>query len=98
MVVSVNSKPNLEDFHSLLKKTVSNLEKEALEKTDDYLKLLGRKLEDKVFDLMKANAIGTPFWNSIELISGQKFPDIIAKKYYGVEVKSTKQNHWKSTH
>src|SRR5699024_4235335 len=30
-------------------------------------------------------------------ISGQKFPDIIAKKYYGVEVKTTKSNSWTST-
>jgi hypothetical protein len=42
-------------------------------------------------------AIGSPFENSIELIGGQKFPDIVAKKYYGVEVKTTTQNHWKTT-
>ena len=42
-------------------------------------------------------AIGTSFENSIELIGGQKFPDIVAKKYYGIEVKTTTQNHWKTT-
>ena len=42
-------------------------------------------------------AEGTPFENTIELIGGQKFPDIIAKKYYGIEVKTTTQNHWKTT-
>ncbi len=42
-------------------------------------------------------AVGTSFENSIELIGGQKFPDIVAKKYYGVEVKTTTQNHWKTT-
>jgi hypothetical protein len=42
-------------------------------------------------------AIGTAFENSIELIGGQKFPDIVAKKYYGIEVKTTTQNHWKTT-
>lgn len=42
-------------------------------------------------------AIGTFFENSIELIGGQKFPDIIANKYYGVEVKTTTKNHWKTT-
>ena len=41
--------------------------------------------------------IGTPFENSIELISGQRFPDIIANKYYGVEVKTTIKNHWTTT-
>lgn len=28
---------------------------------------------------------------------GQIFPDIIANNFYGVEVESTKQNHWKTT-
>ncbi|MFW5852100.1 MAG: hypothetical protein ACOCWB_07750, partial [Bacteroidota bacterium] len=32
-----------------------------------------------------------------ELVGGQKFPDIVAKKYYGIEVKTTTQNHWKTT-
>ncbi len=46
---------------------------------------------------MTEKAIGTPFEDSIELISGQKFPDIIAKRLFGVEVKTTKQNHWITT-
>lgn len=41
---------------------------------------------------MAQTAKGTPFEDSIELIPGQRFPDIIAKKYYGVEVKTSKQN------
>ena len=40
----------------------------------------------------------TPFRvEEIRLVSAQYFPDIIAEKYYGVEVKSTKENHWTST-
>ena len=46
---------------------------------------------------MSELAVGTPFEDSIELIGGQKFPDIIAKKFYGIEVKTTTQNHWKTT-
>ncbi|WP_212744209.1 hypothetical protein [Maribacter sp. ACAM166] len=42
-------------------------------------------------------AVGSEFENSIELIGGQKFPDIVAKKFYGIEVKTTTQNHWKTT-
>lgn len=42
-------------------------------------------------------AVGSKFENSIELIGGQKFPDIVAKKFYGIEVKTTTQNHWKTT-
>ena len=40
---------------------------------------------------------GTPFYNTLIKISGQKFPDIVAAQYYGIEVKSTKDNHWTST-
>jgi len=45
--------------------------------------------------------VGTIFENQIELVSGQKFPDIVAyinqNKAFGVEVKTTKQKKWKST-
>ena len=66
-------------------------------KKNEYLGLLGNKLENVVADIMKQNAIGSDFESSIELISGQKFPDITSKKYYGVEVKTSKQNHWTTT-
>lgn len=46
---------------------------------------------------MENHSINTPFEGSIKLMSGQNFPDIIANNYYGVEVKTTKSNHWKST-
>jgi hypothetical protein len=59
--------------------------------------LLGRNLEPYVKKVMTDLAVGTVFENSIELIGGQKFPDIVAKKYYGIEVKTTTQNHWKTT-
>lgn len=35
--------------------------------------------------------------NEVKLIAGHKFPDIVAEKYYGVEVKSTMYDQWKST-
>ena len=57
----------------------------------------GNPLEDDVKSALEECAIGTPFENTIEKISGQKFPDIVAAKFYGVEVKSTKENHWTST-
>ena len=97
MVVSINSEPAIEEFYKLLDNTINNLSSESKTKEDEYLKLLGNKLEDKVFDVMKEKAKGTPFEHSIELISGQKFPDIIANRFFGVEVKTTKQNHWKTT-
>ena len=97
MVISLNPEPDREVFQTLLDNTLSILDSESKENQDVYLALLGNKLEAVVANTMTESAKGTPFENSIELISGQRFPDIIAKRYYGVEVKTTKQNHWTTT-
>lgn len=97
MVISSNPEPNKLIFQSLLDNTVQTLTDQSKKSQKVYLDLLGNKLENVVADVMSEKAKGTPFENSIELISGQKFPDIIANKYYGVEVKTTKQNHWTTT-
>lgn len=97
MVISSNPEPNKLIFQSLLNNTIQTLDFEARKNQEKYLDLLGNKLEDVVAKIMSERAKGTPFENSIELISGQKFPDIIANKFYGVEVKTTKQNHWTTT-
>lgn len=78
----------------MLDNTIHTLDYESKKNQKKYLSLLGNKLEDVVADVMTENANGTTFENSIELISGQKFPDIIANKFYGVEVKTTSKNHW----
>ncbi|WP_430813978.1 hypothetical protein [Carboxylicivirga sp. RSCT41] len=97
MVISVNKEVTNADFESLLKTTVKTLADNSQKETERYIKLLGNKLEGEVFDVMNSSASGTPFEGTIELISGQKFPDIIANNFFGVEVKSTKQNHWRTT-
>ncbi len=97
MVISVNPKPDQSEFAKLLNKTVTVLQSEANQKPKIYLRLLGRDLEKTVVDIMSDKARGTEFENTIELISGQKFPDIIAMNYFGVEVKTTKQDHWITT-
>lgn len=81
----------------MLDNTIQGLDIESKKNQNEYLDLLGNKLENVVAEVMTEKAKGTPFENSIELISGQKFPDIIANKFYGVEVKTTKQNHWTTT-
>jgi hypothetical protein len=97
MVISSNPEPKKLAFQLLLDKTIATLESESRKKQGEYLELLGNKLENVVAEIMNENAKGTPFENSIELISGQKFPDIISNNYFGVEVKTTKQNHWTTT-
>ena len=97
MIVSVNSTPNNSEFDLLIRSTVSELNDQAQKSHERISTLSGRSLEPYVRDVMTDLAIGTPFENSIELIGGQKFPDIVAKKYYGIEVKTTTQNHWRTT-
>lgn len=97
MVVSVNSRPSQEDFNKLLNSTIDELNFHAVKSAKVIEKLKGNKLEAYVCDVMSNLAIGSEFENTIELISGQKFPDIVAKRFFGDEVKTTTQNHWKTT-
>ena len=97
MVVSVNSEPQKSEFNTLLNSTIEELNAHAKKSPIKIERLRGAKLEPYVRDVMTDLAVGSQFENSIELIGGQKFPDIIAKKLYGIEVKTTTQNHWKTT-
>lgn len=97
MLISINPEPHKSEFNVLLNSTIHELNNCAKKSPSTIEKLKGNKLEPYTRDLMIELAIGTPFENSIELIGGQKFPDIVAKNFYGVEVKTTTQNHWKTT-
>lgn len=97
MIVSVNSKPSLSEFKSLMVCANTLLNEDALKRPEYYVTRGGNPLEDDVKSALEECAKGTPFENTIEKVSGQKFPDIVAAKFYGVEVKSTKENHWTST-
>lgn len=96
MIISAKIESCKSEFEKLLSRTVDDLINRS-KKDREIISLYGRNFEPIVKDVMSNLAIGTPFENSIELISGQKFPDIVAKKYFGVEVKTTSQNHWKTT-
>ncbi len=96
MIISENNKPTLHDFKNLMHCTDIFLNNDAKEKQEYYKSRTGTLLEKDVFHALQFCSKGTPFENSISLVSGAAFPDIIAKKYYGVEVKSTISNHWKT--
>lgn len=97
MLISVNPKPTLAAFQELMTKTDILLNEDAKARPSYYAKRSGNPLEDDVKAALDESSKGTPFENTIEKVSGQKFPDIVAAKYYGVEVKSTKEDHWTST-
>lgn len=97
MLFSVNPKPSLGEFKSLMSETNSFLNDWAENEQNYFSNRGGNLLETDVKVALDHCAKGTPFENTIEIISGQHFPDIVAAKLYGVEVKSTKSDHWIST-
>lgn len=96
MVISNNPEPHKSEFIKLLDKTNQLLTKE-FSNSKSIKNIEGRKFEPIVMDFMSHSALKTPFEGTIELISGQKFPDIIANKFYGLEVKTSTQEHWTTT-
>ena len=97
MIISANSEPNRKEFDILLSSTLTELNNHGKTKPKIFSELAGTKLENYIGSMMSELSQGTVFENSIEVIGGQKFPDIVAKRFYGVEVKTTTQNHWKTT-
>ena len=97
MIISVNTKPTPDEFQALMKKTDKLLNEDARKRRSYYVTRGGKPLEDDVKAMLDESAKGTAFAGTIEKVSGQKFPDIVAANYYGVEVKSTKDDHWTST-
>ncbi len=85
-------------FSYLMKKTEDNLNEKARRNIQEYKNLTASQLEEVSKTTIQECCEGTPFrHDEIKLISGFRFPDIIAEQYYGVEVKSTNKNQWTST-
>ena len=96
MIISENSKPSLDEFRTLMKNTDALLNAETIGRETYYKNRNGTQLEEDVFDALQRTAKNTVFEGTIQLVSGTSFPDIVANRFYGVEVKSTNKNHWKS--
>lgn len=94
MIISTNRKPSVEEFEKLCQDACTLMNQRAGREPDYYLSKGGRSLEKEVWAELDHAAKGTKFEGTIEIISGQRFPDIVAAKYYGVEVKSTKDDKW----
>ena len=94
MIISTNKEPSLEEFEEICNKACQLMNERASYEPEYYLTKGGKKLEKEVKKALDDAANGTNFEGTIEIISGQRFPDIVAAKYYGVEVKSTKEDKW----
>lgn len=84
--------------HSEFELLLSNVNHSLNElgKSSDFKDSHGAKLEIVIRDKMIEHSVNTSFEGNIVLVSGHSFPDIKTNQY-GVEVKSTKQNHWTTT-
>ena len=96
VIISENRIPRLDEFRELMIKTDRRLNAEAIDRESYYKGRNGTQLEKDVYEALVKCAVHTPFDRSIQLVSGASFPDIVANGFYGVEVKSTNKNHWKS--
>lgn len=100
MIISEENDAPLDAFTSLLNESKERLNRAAADQPQIYRKQTAQKLEPVVRDVMLDVARGTDFEDKIILVSGHTFPDIVAlvneHKNFGVEVKSTTQDHWHS--
>jgi len=95
MIISENGKKSNEEFEQLLFRSNKAIEAQAKHDPDYFITRTAIEFEEDVFDSLCDEALNTDFHNTIQLISGHKFPDITVD-IFGVEVKTTKQNHWKT--
>ena len=94
--VDVNAADKL--FANLMDKTENILNQQASSHIAEYQNLSPSALEKVSCQTIKSACNDTPFNpDNVKLISGHKFPDIVADGFYGVEVKSTNKDHWTST-
>lgn len=96
MVISTNKQAETKEFEVLLGNMVQELKISANNSYSKIKSLHGSKLEKYSFCVLSELSKNTSFEGSIELVSGHYFPDIVAKKFYGLEVKTSKSGTWKT--
>lgn len=96
MIVSENNITGITEFKNLMYDTNTILNEEAKRNSNKVAKLKGVDLEPFVEEVMNTCSVGTPFEGTIIRYGDNKFPDIVANKLYGVEVKTSINNHWKT--
>lgn len=85
-------------FTELMYRTECSLNSNARINPQEYRKMTASELEMVSTEVIRQSCEGLPFApEEVYLVSGQRFPDIIAEKCFGVEVKSTTRDHWTST-
>lgn len=92
------SKNHHYDFVNFMNATTEALKLDSEAAPSKFIGCNSAFFENEVINCMKSKAPDFHFEPGlIEFAPRQHFPDIISNKYFGVEVKSTKSNSWKST-
>ena len=87
-----------EAFADLMAQTEKCMNEFSRENPSYFHGMSPTQLEIESCNMIRIACEGSPFSpDNVKLVSGHSFPDIIAQKFYGVEVKSTKSNQWTST-
>lgn len=87
-----------EQFGSLMSKAEAMMNRNAANNPSAYRRISPSDLERCSADTVRRACSGTPFRaDEVVLVSGHRFPDIVAERYYGIEVKSTIADAWTST-
>lgn len=94
MIISDNRSAEIYQFEKICKNAEEYMNIKAVQEPRYYLSKGAQKLEPEVFKALEYVSKGTSFEGSIRIESGLRFPDIVLRKYYGVEVKSTTKNQW----
>ena len=101
MIVTLDTNSNNALIEELLDEVAKSLVGKSQKEPQYFIDKAGREFEKIVFDELNSLSSGTAFENKFEIISGQKFPDIVAlldkNDGYGIEIKTSKQNHWRTT-
>lgn len=88
--------PSESDFTELLSNAQKILEEKWQNIPEEVSQISPDEFEKQVAEALSTAALGTVFESTIQLVTGHKFPDISVMGHYGVEVKSTKSDHWKT--
>lgn len=97
MIISKRAEAEGAAFESLLNSGINVIQSEAAKSIKRFLGQSSSDFEKEVYGSLLISAKNTEFEGTMQLVTGHRFPDIVAKQYYGVEVKITKQDHWRST-
>lgn len=97
MILTKSKTSNEVSFANLLALANECLNEKAINNPERIRTLTPIECEELVYSVMLTVSKNTIFENKIELISGNSFPDIVADHYFGVEVKSSHSNKWKTT-